>query len=423
LWQRALPHSGGGPGTVRRAPQTTKLEYDRPVSIAMKESLLLREMLILLPLIAVQWAICRSLRKRHQGWPSTAMTVVAAAAAFISLASNWWLFGFRFRSPFWDAVADSGAFGFIWMLACLPAYLIYLACLRMGVWDKKSEPESVSPDRRKVLQTASALAVASPFVALTYGVLVGRLDFQVREVSLAIPGLHPDLDGLRILHLSDVHLGQFMGEREFERVVDMANGLRPNLAIMTGDLISRPGDPMEACVRQLARVRSDAGMYGCLGNHEMYSEMEAPVQAEGARHGIPFLRHENRQLRFGNAVMNIGGVDYQRAASRKNYLKGAETLLRDGALNVMLSHNPDVFPVAAKQGWDLMLAGHTHGGQVTFEIVEQNVNVARFFTPFVAGEYHLGKAGCYVTRGIGTVGLPARVGVPPEITLLRLRKA
>ena len=76
-----------------------------------------------------------------------------------------------------------------------------------------------------------------------------------------------------------------------------------------------------------------------------------------------------------------------------------------------------------RQGYDTMLAGHTHGGQVTMEIVEQSVNIARFFTPFVAGEYHLGNASCYVTRGIGTVGVPARLGVPPEITLLRLRKA
>jgi predicted MPP superfamily phosphohydrolase len=90
---------------------------------------------------------------------------------------------------------------------------------------------------------------------------------------------------------------------------------------------------------------------------------------------------------------------------------------------MMLSHSPDVFPKAAAQGWDLTLSGHTHGGQVTIEIVEQNVNVARFFTPYVAGEYHLGNASCYVTRGIGTVGIPARLGVPPEITLLKLRKA
>ena len=93
------------------------------------------------------------------------------------------------------------------------------------------------------------------------------------------------------------------------------------------------------------------------------------------------------------------------------------------ALNVLLSHNPDVFPVAARQGYNLMLAGHTHGGQVTVEILDQSVNPARFFTPYVYGLYRSGAAAAYVTRGIGTIGVPVRFGAPPEISLLRLRKA
>ena len=92
-------------------------------------------------------------------------------------------------------------------------------------------------------------------------------------------------------------------------------------------------------------------------------------------------------------------------------------------LNVLLQHNPDVFPTAARQGWDLTLAGHTHGGQVNFEILNQDLNVARFYTPYVRGLYRSGRSAIYVTRGIGTIGMPARIGAPPEITLLRLRMA
>jgi predicted MPP superfamily phosphohydrolase len=92
-------------------------------------------------------------------------------------------------------------------------------------------------------------------------------------------------------------------------------------------------------------------------------------------------------------------------------------------LNILLSHNPDVFPVAARQGYHLTLAGHTHGGQVAVEILDQTINPARFFTPYVRGLYRLDHRAAYVTRGIGTIGIPARIGVPPEITLIRLRKA
>ena len=122
-------------------------------------------------------------------------------------------------------------------------------------------------------------------------------------------------------------------------------------------------------------------------------------------------------------MLNVAGVDYQRASERRNYLRGTESLLVPGACNVMLSHNPDVVPAAVQRGYNLLLAGHTHGGQVSIEILEQSVNAARFFTPYVYGLYRSGTAAAYVTRGIGTVGIPARLGAPPEITLLRLGKA
>src|SRR5207302_11111611 len=123
------------------------------------------------------------------------------------------------------------------------------------------------------------------------------------------------------------------------------------------------------------------------------------------------------QLRFGSSVLNIAGVDYQSIFHKGQYLVGAERLVYPGAVNLLLSHNPDVFPVAAKQGYDLMLSGHTHGGQVTVEILDQTINPARFLTPYVYGLYREGPAAAYVTRGIGTIGIPARVGALPEISL------
>jgi predicted MPP superfamily phosphohydrolase len=128
-------------------------------------------------------------------------------------------------------------------------------------------------------------------------------------------------------------------------------------------------------------------------------------------------------LRFGNATLHVAGVDYQPLINRANYLRGAERLLVPGETNLLLSHNPDVFPVAARQGYNLMLAGHTHGGQVSVEILNQAINPARFITPYFYGLYRIGPAAAYVTRGIGTIGIPARIGAPPEISLLRLRKA
>jgi uncharacterized protein len=277
--------------------------------------------------------------------------------------------------------------------------------------------------RRRLLNTAGNLALAAPFAALSYGALVGRLDFRVREVDVAIPGLPDDLDGLRILHLSDIHLSAFLSESDLARVVDASNGLRPHLAAVTGDMISQKGDPIDACIRQLARLKTDAGVLACLGNHEHYAEVEDYTATAGARAGISLLRGESRPLRFGKANLHVAGVDYQPMFQKANYLHGAGRLVAPGETNLLLSHNPDVFPVAARQGYNLVLAGHTHGGQVSVEILDQAINPARFLTPYVYGLYRLGPAAAYVTRGIGTIGIPARIGAPPEISLLRLRKA
>jgi hypothetical protein len=91
--------------------------------------------------------------------------------------------------------------------------------------------------------------------------------------------------------------------------------------------------------------------------------------------------------------------------------------------NLLLSHNPDTFPDAVRKGYDAVLSGHTHGGQVTIEVLNQTLNFARFVTPYVAGLYRIDGRSCYVTAGIGTIALPVRLGAPPEITLLRLAMA
>jgi predicted MPP superfamily phosphohydrolase len=192
--------------------------------------------------------------------------------------------------------------------------------------------------------------------------------------------------------------------------------------VVTGDLISSYGDPLDSCIAQLGRLRADAGVFGCMGNHERYASALEHTEVGAARVGIPFLRGRAQALRFGAATLNLAGVDYQ-SKSEQPYLDGAERLIAPGAVNVLLCHNPDVFPVAARQGYNLLLAGHTHGGQVTVEILDNGINPARFVTPYVYGVYRSGAAAAYVTRGIGTIGLPARIGAPPEIALLRLRKA
>jgi hypothetical protein len=280
----------------------------------------------------------------------------------------------------------------------------------------------LDPGRRRVLTTAGNAILVAPAIAMGYGALVQRTNFQLIETDIPVENLPPDLEGLRILQLSDIHLGLFLAEDELARVIDAANETKPHVAAVTGDLITAHGDPLELAVRQIARLRAEAGVFGCMGNHECVAFAEARTERLAARAGIRFLRMQAQALRFGNATLNVAGTDYQPLRDKKKYLEGADRLVAQDSVNILLSHNPDVFPVAARQGYNLLLAGHTHGGQVTVEILDQTLNPARFFTPYVSGMYRLGSSSAYVTRGIGTVGVPVRIGAPPEISLLRLRK-
>jgi len=272
-------------------------------------------------------------------------------------------------------------------------------------------------DRRKLFRTAGAVVMASPAAVTAFGIL-HRNHFRVTEMDVPIPGLPRDLNGLRLVQVTDIHLSAFLSEREFARAIDMANETRAQIALVTGDLITRRGDPLDAGIRQIGRLRAEAGVFGCLGNHEAYAYAEDYTTAEAARRGVRFLRSQTADLQFGNATLHLAGVDYQPFHTR--YLEGAERLMSPGSVNVLLSHNPDVLPVAAEQGWDLTIAGHTHGGQIGVEILHHDVSPARYYTPFVRGLYRIGKSAGYVSTGLGTVGLPVRLGAPPEVSLIRL---
>lgn len=328
--------------------------------------------------------------------------------------------GTAYTSPF-PAPVRSGltAVGIVWGLASFIGFSIY----RLSQRAADSTFALHSPERRQVIRAVGLAATAAPFAITGYGALVERTNFRVCEIDLPIPGLHPDLVGKRIAQLSDLHVSPYLSVGDLARVVDMTNELKPHLTVVTGDLITQTGDPLDLAINELSRLRAEAGVLGCLGNHERYARCETYVTQETARRGMDFLRYRARQLRWGDGVLNVAGVDYQTHRDNPEYLIGAEAMVVPGVANLLLSHNPDVFPTAVHKGYDAVLSGHTHGGQVTIEVLNQTMNFARFATPYVSGLYRDNGRSCYVTKGIGTIAMPVRIGAPPEITLARLVRA
>jgi uncharacterized protein len=372
------------------------------------------QLLVLAAVIGVQFRLCGWLLEYGRVRGSRAWRV---ALRILTVAIALWVaFGISGTyMMFVGRLQPTAAGAWIRGVALAWSFASVLSFLALSLWRRVPR---FSPERRGFMTAAGVALAAAPFVAMGYGILAERTELRVREVDIPIPNLPRDLHGLRIVQLSDIHLSAFLSERELARAIDMANGLRANLALVTGDMITSYGDPLDACLRQCARLRADAGTLGCLGNHEIYAQVEDEATSKAAHLGIGLLRQESRLLRFGSASLNIAGVDYQRKG--QPYLAEAERLMALGVTNILLSHNPDVFDAAARQGWDLTISGHTHGGQITVEILDQQLAFARFFTPYVYGLYRQGSSSAWVTRGIGTVGLPARVGAPPEVALIRL---
>lgn len=350
------------------------------------------------------------------GWRAPARRTLTAALG-ISLALV--AFGFLLR---FDRVARlfppwlSNWGGGLLMLWAFFSVLMFMAyALARSLPRLRAEH---NPARRSFLLTSRAMLLGVPAAVTGYGTFIERFRLSLREENIRVPGLHPDLEGLRLVQLTDIHLSPFLSVRELEHAVQMANETRAHIALVTGDLITARRDPLQACLDRLARLKAEAGVFGCMGNHEIYANAEKYTQAEGARLGMRFLRQEAALLRFGQSHLNLTGVDYQRF--NEPYLRGAERLVVPGALNVLLSHNPDVFPTAVRKGFQFTVSGHTHGGQVRVELLSQDLNIVRFFTPYVDGVYRQGSASVFVSRGIGTIGVPLRLGAPPEVALLRL---
>jgi len=316
---------------------------------------------------------------------------------------------------------------------------------------ERAEPvgHSIDHSRRHFFHAAGVIAGAVPFISAGYGFVEERFQYRVREITIPVANFPRALDGLRITQLSDIHAGSFMPMSQVARAVGMANDLGGDLMVVTGDFISTRSDPLEDCIAELSHLRAPLGVWGCNGNHEVYARAEAKSAELFQRFGMKLLRQENAELRWQGSPFNLIGVDYQSQndaqQDRSPMLSGVESLVRGDIPNILLSHNPNSFPRAAELGIELSLAGHTHGGQVRVEILDHRWTPAEFLTSYVAGEFHrplhspsrlsdeevystpgiqqLSSSALYVNRGLGTIGAPVRLGVPPEITLITLRCA
>ena len=293
-----------------------------------------------------------------------------------------------------------------------------------------SSPDLQSHSKRRFLEQGAMALAAAPFVAGAYGAFYGRLNLETTHHRIRLPLLPKAFEGFRIVQLSDIHISPFMSAQEIRKYIEIANQLRGDLVALTGDFLTYDPGTQAAVVQAVSALKAPFGVLGCLGNHEYMTETEESITRLLAMEKIRILRQERVPIESNGERLNIIGIDYQQARFSTDheghlvdhYMEGNEKLVMPGAVNILLNHNPNAFDRAAKLGVDLMLSGHTHGGQLSLELLHRGLCLSRFVTPYTSGWYEKTGSQLYVNRGIGTISPSIRLGARPEITVLELTR-
>lgn len=237
---------------------------------------------------------------------------------------------------------------------------------------------------------------------------------SLERVTVRIKRLPKKLDGFKIIHLSDIHHSPFTDLEHISRAVRVANRLRPDMFVLTGDYVSHETSYIAPVAKVMGELSAEFGTHACLGNHDHWTD-PALVVKEFREAGINMLVNEGMRFDVNGASFWLAGVDDHMVG--KTDLVAALRGSYPDEMKLLLAHNPIIFRKAVKAGIDLTLSGHTHGGQVRIRDGNRRLLKRRK----LSNGLHIRKdSQIYITRGIGTVVLPVRYQCPPEITLLEL---
>lgn len=263
------------------------------------------------------------------------------------------------------------------------------------------------------------------FAAILRAAMIEPHQVEITHQRIVLEKLPAEFHGLRVVQLSDIHHSPFLDEERIGEAVRRANELQPDLAVLTGDYISHSRDYIAGCARALGRLRAAHGVFAVLGNHDHWTD-GAMMREALTGQGIRVLCNESERIERNGSYIRLAGID-DIMVKRDNLPKALEET-NWGEARILLSHNPAIIREAARAGVDLVLSGHTHGGQINWRMLvgRKDKKTARWLRRpsrrLMRGHAQLGSTQIYVNRGLGTVVVPLRYGCPPEITVLELLK-
>jgi len=296
---------------------------------------------------------------------------------------------------------------------------------RLTVWLRGGprRRHETSMERRGFLRGMGKAGVGLPFAISLSGVETSY-SFRVEEREITLPNWPARLDGLRVAHLSDIHVGGAMDLEKLMRVADLTNGADVDIVLHTGDFLTHrlPGFD-EPLYEALATVKPRFGQWACFGNHD-YDDPERLVAKLGGC-GVEVLRDRLTTLEIRGERLEIGGLDFgsygpgragRHAAAMTRWAPRSQTP------RILLCHDPSAFAQLPDRCADLVLSGHTHGGHVGVQVnADAALTVVGLLGIPDQGVFERPGMKLYVTRCVGFYGYPIRLGIPPEIAVLTLR--
>jgi len=301
----------------------------------------------------------------------------------------------------------------------------------------KSKSHQGKPiSRSRFLSQTGMILAAIPFSSFIWGIAKGRFNFRLEKVRLTFPNLPKSFDGLRIVQISDIHIGCFKGfEAHVKEAIRIANEQQPDILFFTGDLVNNFYDELDGWLPILSELKAKYAKYSILGNHDYGNYYHWESETDKARNfrmikeaeakiGFKLLNNRAEVFTMNGEELAIIGVEnwgHKPYPQYADYDKASQEVL-DKPFKILLSHDPTHWDakILNKTDVDLTLSGHTHGMQFGVHIAGAEWSPAKFKYPRWGGLYREGNQYLYVNRGLGVIGYPGRVGMPPEITVIEL---
>ncbi|MCP3100791.1 metallophosphoesterase [Myxococcus sp. K15C18031901] len=358
---------------------------------------------------------------RDVGLPKPATWTLTLSLGVLAVSIPLGVFVSRLVPPAWSVWWLTPVYVWIGVSTLLLMSVVVVDVLRVGALLASGGSPPMEADRREALARLGALAaVTVGLVASGWGLREGRR-VRVKRVEVPLKKLPPELDGLSIVQLSDMHIGPMIGRDFVEHVVKTVNALAPDVVAITGDLVDGSVEDLALQVAPLANLTSTHGSYFVTGNHEYHADASRWCEHLGQL-GVRVLRNEYVEVGRGEHVLHLAGIDDYESTrfdiGHRVDLPGAVAGRDTRRALVLLAHQPKAIHEAVQHEVDLQLSGHTHGGQIW-----PLGWLLRLGQPVVAGLARFGATWVYVSSGTGFSGPPMRLGSPAEITHLILRAA